>query len=383
VTPRVNIHKLLFFCEIFRCKQLSHRVKFVSMGSNFLTTLGIVGSSLLSVWIVLKYVLLGTYRLDGSLSKSLLDTIKAEGRYTWTLSGDFTQLPRYPSTWESFTVLHGIPLFYSRHEKMMTAGWKGKEEQTTVTFPRFMKSHVDELLSKDTTSRTIPVNLLGPYESNRLGEIQPNESQEAPLLDPQLYTDIEEDVVRVLKRETNKTGVILHGPPGNGKSRFVRYLATKYSLPIHVVQFNADWSNHDVMLMFSSVPHRCIVLFEDFDNHFHGRQPAIKNDTVKFTFDSVINSLDGVHNDYHQAIFIMTVNDITKVDESLKDRPSRFKFVREFGPPAEEVRRRILVDENLVKLSKGMSLDKVCLAADQPQALLKSSGENLQVEMVF
>jgi ATP-dependent 26S proteasome regulatory subunit len=150
-----------------------------------------------------------------------------------------------------------------------------------------------------------------------------------------------------------------------------------------VVQFNADWSNHDVMLMFSSVPHRCIVLFEDFDNHFHGRQPAIKNDTVKFTFDSVINSLDGVHNYYHQVVFIMTVNNITKVDESLKDRPSRFKFVREFGPPPEEVRRRILGDENLVKLSKGMSLDKVCLAADHPGSLMKSSGENLQVEMVF
>ena len=109
----------------------------------------------------------------------------------------------------------------------------------------------------------------------------------------------------------------------------------------------------------------------------------IKNDTVKFTFDSVINSLDGVHNDHHQVVFIMTVNDITKVDESLKDRPSRFKFVREFGPPTEEVRRRILGDENLVKLSQGMSLDKVCLAADHPGTLLKSSGENLQVEMVF
>lgn len=352
------------------------------MGSNLLTALGIIGSSILSAWIVLKYVLLGTYRLDGSLSKSLLDAIKSEGRYTWTLSGDFAQLPRYPSTWESFTVLHGIPLLYSRHEKMMTAGWKGKEEQTTVTFPRFMKGRMDEILSTDSTSRTIPVNLLGPYETNRLGELQVGDVSE-PLLDASLYQDIEEDVLHVLRGKSNKTGAILHGPPGNGKSRFVRYLATKYSLPIHVVQFNADWSNHDVMLMFSSIPHRCIVLFEDFDNHFHSRQPAIKNDTVKFTFDSVINSLDGVHNDYRQVVFIMTVNDLGKVDNSLKERPSRFKFVREFGPPSDEVRMRILKDQNLVRLSKGLSLDKVCLAADHPQTLLKSSGENLQLEMVF
>jgi hypothetical protein len=55
----------------------------------------------------------------------------------------------------------------------------------------------------------------------------------------------------------------------------------------------------------------------------------------------------------------MTVNDILKVDDSIKERPSRFKFVKEFSPPNLEVRERILGDKNLAIISDGLSLDKV------------------------
>lgn len=353
------------------------------MNTNILSILGIVGSSLLSIWVVLKYVLLCSYRLDSSSSKNFLDVIHEKGRYTWVINGDYSVPPRYPNTWETFTVVDGIPLFYSRHERMMTAGWKGKEELTSLTFPRFLKGKVDRMLREDSSARTIAVNLLTPADPDRLGEIEVDPSVDVPPLDPDIYEDIERDVRLVLSSQLKKTSAILHGPPGNGKSRFVKYLAVKYSLPIYVVQLGADWNNNDILLMFSSIPRRCIVLLEDFDNHFHGREPAIKNDTVKFTFDSIINSLDGVHNDYRQVVFVMTVNDLSKVDDSLKNRPSRFKFVREFGPPSDEVRMRILKDPNLVKLSAGLSLDKVFLAKENPQTVLKNSGENLQVEMVF
>ena len=353
------------------------------MNTGLVGTLGIVGSSLLSLWVALKYVLLCSYRLDSSSSKNFLDVIRRDGRHTWTLNGDYAVPPRYPSTWESFTVLKGVPIYYSRHERLLTAGWKGKEEQTTVTFPRFLRKKIDQILREDASTRTVPVNLLTPGDPDRLGEIEIDESVEDPPLDRTVYEDIELDVRRTLSGEIRKTSAILHGPPGNGKSRFVKYLAAKYSLPIYVIQLGADWTNNDILLMFSSIPRRCIVLLEDFDNHFHGRQPAIKNDSVKFTFDSIINSLDGVHNDYRQVVFVMTVNDLSKVDDSIKNRPSRFKFVREFGPPTEKVRLRILKDPNLVKLSEGLSLDKIYLAADKPQDLLKNSGQHLQMNLVF
>jgi hypothetical protein len=344
---------------------------------------GVVGSSFLSLWVMLKYVLLCRYRLDASTSKNFLDVIRRDGRSTWVLGGDHAVHPRYPNVWEVLTIVDGIPLFYSRHELMLTAGWKGKEEQTTLIFPRFMKRRMDSLLQRDPSSRTVPVNLLCPGDPDRLGEIEIDQHASPPSLDPVVYSDIENDVQRVLNRQIKKTGAILYGAPGNGKSRFVKYLASKYALPIYVVQLGVDWNNHNILVMFASIPKRCIVLLEDFDNHFHGREPAIKNDSVKFTFDSVINSLDGVHNDYDQVIFIMTVNDLSKVDDSLKDRPSRFRFVREFGPPSAAVRATILKDDSLVDVTEGLSLDKVYAIADRPEMITKKVLDNRQLKLSF
>jgi len=352
------------------------------VNANILGLLGIIGSSLLSLWVVLKYAFLCQYRLDSSASKNILDLIRRSGRFTWTFDGDYAAPPRYPSIWQVFAVVEGIPLFYSRHERLLTAGWKGKEEQTTLIFPRFIKSKMDKLLQSDSSACTVPVNLLLPCESDRLGEIEVNPNIQDPPLSKSVYEDIERDVQKVLAGELKKTSAILYGPTGNGKSRFAKYLATKYSLPIYVVQLGADWNNHDVLLMFSNIPRRCVVLLEDFDNHFHGRVPAIKNDSVKFTFDSLINSLDGVHNDYNQVVFIMTVNDLSKVDDSIKNRPSRFKFVRYFGPPSSEVRAKILNDSNLVVLTEGLSLDKVYLIADKPE-MIGNIQKNRQLEFAF
>lgn len=351
---------------------------------NLIATVGVVGSFLLSIWVSIKYVILGTYRLDGSASKNLFDMIRSKGKYVWVFNGDHFVPPRYPSIWETFVVLRGVPMIYHRHERLLTAGWKGKEEQTTIMFPRFLKKRIDELLAEDPASKTVPVNLLTPHEPDRLGEIEIDPTLPPPPLDPKLYSDIEEDVKKVIDGKIKKTSAILYGAPGNGKSRFVKYLSSKYSLPVSVIQLGADWDNHQILLMFASIPRRCIVLLEDFDNHFHGREPAIKNEMVKFTFDSVINSLDGIHNDHRQVVFIMTVNDINKVDESLKDRPSRFKFVREFGPPSDLIRSTLLKDQRLVDMSKGLSLDKVYLAAEKPETLLADSTHSYeQLQLKF
>jgi hypothetical protein len=82
------------------------------------------------------------------------------------------------------------------------------------------------------------------------------------------------------------------------------------------------------------------------------------NMNIKFTFDAVLNGLDGIYNTYKQNIFIMTVNDIDKVDYAIKHRPSRFKFLKKIDNPNLTIRKRLL-PELWAYATEGMNLDQV------------------------
>jgi hypothetical protein len=328
------------------------------MNTSLIGLLGLLGTSFVSAWAMFKYVVLGTYRLGGDESKRLIDKINREAKWKWLLASEHVEEPKFPSVFEVIASLSGVTFYFSRSERLLTAGWQGKEDYSTISFLRWDRRKVDEVLRNSACSTTIPVAALSTGSPDRLGELTADPNA-AVYLNSGSYEDIEEDVAAVARGDAKKTGFLLHGPPGNGKTQFVKYLARKYSLPIYVVYLKPDYDNYDIAKMFSEVPRRCIVLLEDFDNYFDGRECSMKNDRVRFTFDSIINAMDGVHNDYRGVVFAMTVNDLGKVDDSIKNRPSRFKFVREFGPPALELRAKILGSIEEAEGTEGLSLDKV------------------------
>lgn len=150
-----------------------------------------------------------------------------------------------------------------------------------------------------------------------------------------------------------KTGMLLYGEPGTGKSRLAKALAQAMNVPI--IPFNlVGVSDHDFREMWKAIRKTapCVVLFEDFDNIFDGRtnitdkidpmlavmssigqgeqgnnQPSTDNKAPiqKLNFSTFLNCLDGIDN--IDGIFtIITTNDITKIDEALKNRPGRIDF---------------------------------------------------------
>jgi hypothetical protein len=325
--------------------------------NNIVFIAGIVGF-LGSVWAFLRYVLICSYRLEPETSKRVLTRILSEKSLKYIINSQHVLAPKLPETFSAISRLDGVSFYFTREERLLNAGWKSKEDISQITFLRWNRSKIDKILTRSSDEVTVPVNALSPSGADKLGEIIRDESATV-YMERDMYYDMEGEVDKVARGNLPKTSMLLYGEPGNGKTQFVKYLAKKYNLPINVVYFSPDYSNIDISTMFANIPSNCIVLLEDFDTYFNGRDCLMKNEHVRFTFDSIINALDGAYNDYKGVVFVMTANDIEKIDPSLKARPSRFKYVRKFSGPSEEIRLRILGDEESVQQTAGMSLDQV------------------------
>jgi len=314
-------------------------------------------------WAVFKYLILIEIRIEENTFKTLFDLFKNQRQIV--LSEEFVSDERHPIEYSSFCFFRGIPWFYIYHnERLMQAGFSSKDYITTIYCLRWQYKNIKKFLKEklkqlQLTNFGIPVELMMPYGVDKIGSLK--ETPPPPIVNEFLWKDFEKEVIEVVAGDRKKTSALLYGPPGNGKTSLVKYLATTYRLPIMIFTLNPDWTNHDLLLLFSQIPKKCIVLFEDFDNYFDGRKCILgggENKQIKFTFDIILNGLDGVYNTYENVVFIMTVNDINKVDDALKNRPSRFKFTRHFDNPNIEIRKKIL-PEDWVQETNGYNLDQI------------------------
>ena len=64
-----------------------------------------------------------------------------------------------------------------------------------------------------------------------------------------------------------------------------------------------------------------------------------------------------IQNSIFWFVFIMTANDIGKIDESLKNRPSSFKYVRNFSNPSPVVRENLIGEWS--RHFGGLNLDQI------------------------
>jgi predicted AAA+ superfamily ATPase len=321
--------------------------------------IGVIGGLLVSIWAFLKYIISQSMRLDDNLSKSLIPSIM-NAKYKFEINNEISVNKKYPSTYSSFVFLNGTLLYFTRSERLLTAGWQSKETISELYYFRWHRERVKSFIGGIVNAKEyVNVMALAPWGSDKLGQLSTSEKPKVYINKDQ-YTDIEEDIVNILTTGKGKTSALLYGKPGTGKTRLVKYFSLKYNLPIYSIFLNPEYNNLDILVMFNDIPEKCIVLFEDFDNYFNKRECIMKNNEVKFTFDSLLSVLDGVYNEYNQVVFFMTCNDIDKIDASIKDRPSRMKFVNEITGPNYENRLDIL-DGNieLAEMTEGMTTDRV------------------------
>ena len=148
-----------------------------------------------------------------------------------------------------------------------------------------------------------------------------------------------------------KRGWNLYGAPGTGKTAFVRYLAKYLDLPIIIFDLST-FTNEGFVSKWNGLSSYspCIVLFEDIDAVFHGRENITDTELSKgVTFNCLLNCIDGIE-ETNGLFLIITTNDISKIDSALgvptqdgqmSSRPGRIDKVIHF-PPLNEKRQREL-----------------------------------------
>ena len=129
-----------------------------------------------------------------------------------------------------------------------------------------------------------------------------------------------------------KRGVLLIGPPGNGKTHAVKAMVNHLNVPcLYVKSLEArDGESACIRRVFARARHSqpCLVVLEDIDS-------LITNKNRSF----FLNELDGFASNTG-VVVIATTNHPERLDPSILDRPSRFdrKFYFELPAPAERLR---------------------------------------------
>lgn len=156
-------------------------------------------------------------------------------------------------------------------------------------------------------------------------------------------------------------GVLLSGDKGIGKSMFARtlsVLAIEKRLPVILV----DTAYTGISDYLSSIKQEVLVLFDEFDKVF-----AEKDDEDAQA--SLLTLFDGTDNG--KKLFVITCNDIYKINDFIVNRPGRFHYHIRFAYPTPEeieVYMKDHLDEQyygeirpVVEFSMRMDLNYDCL----------------------
>lgn len=112
-----------------------------------------------------------------------------------------------------------------------------------------------------------------------------------------------------------KLGLLMYGKPGTGKTSLIRAIGEDLDIPVHTFDL-ASMDNQDFINAWKDTRKDSprIVVLEDFDTVFHGRENQIPESTLEF--GTILNAIDGLQREHGLLLFV-TTNQVEHIDEAL------------------------------------------------------------------
>lgn len=208
---------------------------------------------------------------------------------------------------------------------------------------------------------TVSFNPQTGYSLSSYGEIKINEKVYG------VHTEKVDKVLTNFNLFDRNLGVILSGDKGIGKSLFAKLLSIKAieaGYPLIIV----EGAIPGIASYLNSIEQEVVVLFDEFDKTFTNNG---NRDNMQDPQTDLLTLFDGLGQG--KKLFVVTCNDLSKLNSFLVNRPGRFHYHFRFEHPNAEQVHEYLVDkvpniqeseiQAVITFSRKVALNYDCLRA--------------------
>lgn len=156
-----------------------------------------------------------------------------------------------------------------------------------------------------------------------------------------------------------KKGMLFYGPPGTGKTFTCRYIYSQLEKITTLLVTGHALTEIKSICRLARTLQPSVVVLEDVDLVFSSRTDNVYSTSL----GDLMDQLDGFNAD-DAVIFILTTNDIVRLESAIKDRPGRINQCVFFGTPGPAVRRRYFLQYLSPYGYDGLDLDALILKTE-------------------